>query len=312
MTARVSIIPTYHRPDDVENALRSLIRQTRRPDEILVIDDGELPTPPLESECRAAGIAYRYARKDKPGLTESRELGVSMADGNLIGFFDDDVILEPDCLRHMVEPFEADARGRLGAVGANITNYPPVRMRDRIRRLLESLFLISGFRQGRAWGSSFCVDFYQPFPERPERAPVDFLPGGAVLYRREVFEHCRFTPGYRAVAFGEDKDFTFQVGEHFQMQVASGARLAHLASPAMRPDKERAGRMFILGRYLNFRRFFDRGLWSRVLFLYSLGGYTLLRLGALLVFPNRGKARLLRGVFSAYRDMLLGRVPRLF
>jgi len=90
------IIPTYNRPDDLEKCVESIIIQTVRPDELIIVDDGDLQKQPLQQSCEEAGIGYIYFRKDKPGLTASRNAGIKLAGGDIVFFFDDDVVLFPD------------------------------------------------------------------------------------------------------------------------------------------------------------------------------------------------------------------------
>ena len=88
------IIPTYNRPKLIKDCIESILVQTRLPDELIVVDDGDLDEIPLEFQCIQAGIALRYIKKDVPGLTESRNAGVRIATGDIIFFLDDDVILD--------------------------------------------------------------------------------------------------------------------------------------------------------------------------------------------------------------------------
>ncbi len=80
------IIPTYHRPKELSDCLRSILAQTVRPDEVLVIDDGKLESWPLDREFQEAGIAYQGFRKEVPGLTASRNLGTREATGDIVFF----------------------------------------------------------------------------------------------------------------------------------------------------------------------------------------------------------------------------------
>ena len=60
MLKSTAIIPTYNRPAELRNCINSLLEQTVKPDELIVIDDGNLFELPLEKECKNAGIRYVY------------------------------------------------------------------------------------------------------------------------------------------------------------------------------------------------------------------------------------------------------------
>ena len=87
------IIPTYNRPEDLKNCIRSILNQSVKPDEVIVIDDGNLPEFPLLKECKDTGIHCIFHKKNIPGLTASRNAGVKLSTGDIIFFLDDDVEL---------------------------------------------------------------------------------------------------------------------------------------------------------------------------------------------------------------------------
>ncbi len=121
---RVSvIIPTYHRPAELTMALRSILAQSRMPDELIVVDDGDLPELPLRAELETTGLVCRFLRKDKPGLTESRNLGIARSRGDVILFVDDDVELLPDYVQQVAAVYERDVGGEIDGVGGVILNH---------------------------------------------------------------------------------------------------------------------------------------------------------------------------------------------
>lgn len=308
MTTVTLIIPTYHRPDDLENCLRSVLEQTRLPEELIVVDDGELEAVPLWDELSTAGVHCEYVRKNTPGLTESRNLGVSMATGEVIFFLDDDVILEPDYLEQIMAVYEADAQGQVGGVGGAITNKPKLTPLRALRRLWNIPFLVCGWREGRVLPSGFGTDFgTTPFPLRTV-SEVDFLDGGVCSFRREVFDELSFTDAYRRYAFGEDKDFTYRVSRRWKLMYTPLARLVHLESSTMRPDMRTWGRKFVMGRWLFFRDYLRRGPLSTCLFGWALLGYGLDRLIIAAIKRSPEEWRRVRGILDAAGLLLRGRL----
>ena len=236
------IVPTYNRPRELRVCLRSLLRQTVLPNEILVVDDGELEGIPWQNRIEAAGIRCLHIRKEVPGLTESRNIGVEKSTGDIILFFDDDVRLLPDYIERVLEVYERDPNGQVGGVGGFVVNTKRMTLPRLFRYALDLGFGISGLREGRVLRSGFCTDFGEtPFP-LTDRATVEFLPGAAFSFRREVFEHYAFRPGFRDVALGEDKDFTVRVGRRYRLVLQPAARIFHYESGRMRPEKREWGR----------------------------------------------------------------------
>ena len=91
------IVPAYQVEKDIERCLDSIINQTYKNLEILVIDDG--------SKDSSGDIADTYAVKDSrirvihkknEGLPQARKTGVENATGEYIGFVDADDWIEPD------------------------------------------------------------------------------------------------------------------------------------------------------------------------------------------------------------------------
>ncbi|XPV75086.1 MAG: glycosyltransferase family 2 protein [Desulfovibrio sp.] len=308
MLTSTIIIPTYNRPGDLNNCVASLLAQTRLPEEVVVVDDGDLPGFPLEAECRAAGIRCVYMQKDVPGLTESRNVGVSLATQEIIFFLDDDVVLEPEYVAEILRVYEQDKSGRIGGVGGVMANKKPLGVLQKIRRVVNILFFVSGWREGRVLPSGFCSDFgTTPFPLSGE-AEVDFLDGGVCSYRHEVFDHFSFTDHYRKYGFGEDKDFSYSVSRRYTLVLTPLARLDHLESAVMRPDLRTWGRKFIMGRYLFFRKYVYTGWWSLLFFGWAVFGYTLDRLTIALLMRSGSEWDRVCGIGDAVRLIFKGGV----
>ncbi len=81
------IIPTYNRPKELRECLSSIIDQIRRPDEVIVLDDGNLDEMPLKGDLEQKGVQCYFVKKIQKGLTRSRNLGVRMAKGDIIFFW---------------------------------------------------------------------------------------------------------------------------------------------------------------------------------------------------------------------------------
>lgn len=106
MNCKISVtvvIPAYCAAKTIGRAVESVLRQTRRPEEILVIDDGSPDDLP------SALAAYRrevtLLRKPNGGAGSARNMGIDRAQGNLIAFLDADDYWEPEKLERQVDVF---------------------------------------------------------------------------------------------------------------------------------------------------------------------------------------------------------------
>lgn len=95
------IIPTYHRPEGLRAALNSVIAQSRRPDEIIVVDNS------AEATARAVIDAYdldelKYVHEARPGVAHARNSALAATKARYIAFLDDDEIASPHWLAALV------------------------------------------------------------------------------------------------------------------------------------------------------------------------------------------------------------------
>lgn len=105
------IIPTYNRANLIEDTLKSVISQTHKDWEIIVVDDGstdntaEVIKPFLENP----RIKYAYRPKErKGGGNAARNYGYELSRGKYVKWLDSDDLLLPDCLEKQFLAIEQD------------------------------------------------------------------------------------------------------------------------------------------------------------------------------------------------------------
>lgn len=89
------IVPFYNGHKYIESTLRSILSQTIKPVEVIVIDD-ESPAPPLLSEEMTQQLTI--VRRPNQGASASRNFGAAMAKGRWVAFCDQDDIWLPSKL----------------------------------------------------------------------------------------------------------------------------------------------------------------------------------------------------------------------
>lgn len=103
---RVSVlVPTFNRAHYIAECLDSLLAQTMPALEIIVIDDGS--EDDTAEVLTRYGQRIRYVRKDNGGKPTAVNLGLSMAQGELIWIFDDDDVALPDAIVNRVAALQA-------------------------------------------------------------------------------------------------------------------------------------------------------------------------------------------------------------
>ena len=91
------ILPVYNVADYIDQCLESVVSQTYRNLEILLINDGS--TDGSAEKCRqwaARDPRIVFIDKENEGVAKTRNLGIDLAEGEAIGFVDPDDWLEPD------------------------------------------------------------------------------------------------------------------------------------------------------------------------------------------------------------------------
>lgn len=105
-TPQVSvIIPTYNRAEVTVRAVLSVMAQTYRDYEILVVDDGSLDL----TEQKMRWLPVRYFRQKHRGAATARNLGIEESRGKYIAFLDSDDTFLPSKLEKQVAAMEANS-----------------------------------------------------------------------------------------------------------------------------------------------------------------------------------------------------------
>jgi len=110
------IIPCLKRPDWLKKTLTSVLGQTTREMEIIVVFQSEEDDQELKKWCVSEGVIYIYSPIFS--TPRSRNIGVDRASGDICVFFDDDVELQPGCLEAHLNAY---AEGVVGVSGRVIT-----------------------------------------------------------------------------------------------------------------------------------------------------------------------------------------------
>jgi glycosyltransferase involved in cell wall biosynthesis len=118
MTPLVSVIvPAFNAGRYIDATLASILAQGYAPLEIIVVDDGSTDDTP--ARVRAYGSRVRYYRQNNSGgCSKPRNLGIDVARGDVLSFFDsDDLMCAGRVARHV------DFLGRHPDVGLVFSNY---------------------------------------------------------------------------------------------------------------------------------------------------------------------------------------------
>lgn len=101
------VVATYRRDDSLKSAVESLLNQTYKDVEIIIVDDNadkdwNFKVNMLVSEFQDKNIVYIQNKKNK-GSAETRNIGIKAATGEYVTFLDDDDIYLHNKIKNQVE-----------------------------------------------------------------------------------------------------------------------------------------------------------------------------------------------------------------
>lgn len=265
------IICTRNRSDDLQRMLLSLQAQTVQPTELLIIDSSSLPLNNQkqfaqyfnEKQWPQTHLYYEYT---KPGLTLQRNSGLQHATGDVVYFFDDDVVLEPDYLAQMQTVFEQFPAygGGMGSI-INIDHY-----RANINRLFRMVFLLPrDYASGFFTWSGLPTHAYglQKFKR------VEVLGGCCMAYRKTAINSEQFDEKLFAYGYMEDCDFSRRIAYKYPLFYNPAARLCHYNSPISRDAVTANRAMFVHNySYLFFKNVYPRNKIKILAYCWSMIG----------------------------------------
>ena len=99
-------IPAYNAEHYLREAVDSVLAQTCKPWEIIVVNDGS--TDRTEEIALSYGDKIRYIRQENQGLAGARNTAIREATGDWVAFFDSDDVMMPDKLCLQTAAIEAN------------------------------------------------------------------------------------------------------------------------------------------------------------------------------------------------------------
>jgi glycosyltransferase involved in cell wall biosynthesis len=184
------IIPVYNRPDEVDELLDSLTRQSYTNFEVLIIEDGST------ERCESAVEKYRnkldiaYYFKENSGQGFSRNYGYERAKGDYFIVFDSDCLIPEHYFEAVEKQLNADYLDAFGGPDKADTSFTITQ--KAINQSMTSIFTTGGIRGRKQHAGTY--------------HPRSFNMG----ISRQVFDQ---TGGYNLAKKGEDIDFSIRIIE---------------------------------------------------------------------------------------------------
>jgi glycosyltransferase involved in cell wall biosynthesis len=200
------IIPVYNRPNEIEELLGSLTKQTYSKNfEVVVVEDGSSLKADEIVQSFSKKLNIQYFFKENSGAGASRNFGMTKATGNYFIIFDSDCIIPPHYLEEIEKQLTQNFTDAFG--GADAAHESFTKIQKAINYSMTSFFTTGGIR-----GSKKAVDKFQP---RSFNFGIS----------KKAFET---TGGFSKMKIGEDIDLTFRLWENkFETQFIENGFVYH-------------------------------------------------------------------------------------
>ncbi len=200
------IIPVYNRPNEIDELLQSLTKQTYSDSfEVVIVEDGSAQKSNAIIENYRDRLQIKYLSKPNTGAGLSRNFGMSNASGNYYLILDSDVLLPPTYLETVSQQLQTNYTDAFGGPDAAHSSFS--KLQKAINYSMTSLLTTGGLRGNKKAKAKF-----QPRSFNMGISKNAFLA----------------TKGFSERKIGEDIDLSFRLWENgFETQFISEAFVFH-------------------------------------------------------------------------------------
>ena len=300
------IIPTKNRMEDIKRCLESISAQTLLPDELVVVDSSDTKElePKIKRIVNREKIKIRYIHTSTSGSSHQRNIGIEVASGDIIFFFDDDVVLDKKFMKETIDIFDRDLEKKIGAVTGKMVKQNG---RDDFVKSFKSFFLQifnAIFLNYRYGNGKFQPSGFPTFVRSNNFKEVEFLYGAAMALRSEVLTEIKFDESRLGYYFGEDDEFAYRVSRKYKIIYNPHAKFIHNASSSERLNQYARMKMEIENFYFFYRKNLPKTMKSKFAFWWSIVG--LFIMSAVVMIVKRDSSGF-KGLMAGFINIIRGR-----
>src|SRR3712207_3950131 len=182
------IVPVFNRPDEVDELLESLLTQSVKDFEVIVVEDGSTVSCQSVCEKYSDRLDLKYYYKQNSGPGQSRNYGAERAAGEYLIVLDSDVVLPQDYFKEVDAELRREPADAFGGPDSAHDSFTDVQ--QAISYSMTSFFTTGGIRGGKKKLDKFY--------------PRSFNMG----IRRDTYMSLG---GFSKMRFGEDIDFSIRI-----------------------------------------------------------------------------------------------------
>lgn len=187
------VIPTYNTAKYIGYTLDSVLNQTYKDFEIIVVNDGSTDNTIEVLKPYTEQIRYIYQKNG--GRSKARNTGIQAANGKYIAFLDSDDLWTPAKLERQVEIMEENKE-------IDFLFGDKQRFADDGKIIISSMFREKGYDESFFGDALFVREAYQKLLQS------NFIPTGTVILKKECFDR---TGLFDKAIYAEDWEFWLRV-----------------------------------------------------------------------------------------------------
>ena len=316
-----AVVPTRNRPASLRRLLDSLARQTRLPNETVIVEASDRPEDEGELRRSYPSLTIRVMLSP-PSLCKQRNLGIRSATGEFILLADDDIEFPPSYLASILEyasehPADGAVSGTLqepSPDGPTVPDQAPLRPARLLWSFMFQTSVWGSFAEVRkyAWLNPI-IRFFERrkntftlagWPLLTEARPPAFRTAiyglGAAMVRRSWLLNAPYDERLDTSGIGDNFGVAIQLPGERPIVVLTGVSYLHHRSPEERVPRARAYALRLLALDLFLSQSQKFHVIHRILLRWSL-------LGSALGFAITGSPRMAAAALSVLLRMSLGR-----
>jgi GT2 family glycosyltransferase len=247
-TCAIGIV-TYKRPDMLMECLQAVVNQTRPPQMIAIADaspDADLTEERIQKEFPTIAKQFTFIFLKTPaGIPIQRNAILDAIDQDVILFIDDDSLLNPDFVEHLLPIYEADINKEVGGVegvaieGSQLVKESASKNVNSRRVSIHEAIL---WCRAKYLGPFFPKETFIPIHPIPEKLKLfhvtarSHLYGCIMSYRVPIAKKNRFNENLKKYAFMEDFEFSYRVNKTHALLQCDDCKAQHLKHLGGRMD----------------------------------------------------------------------------
>jgi len=289
------IIPTFNRPNDLQKCLISVVNSTRKPDEVIIVDDaGRYDLTDIVKEILEDKIEYKIIINAKNvGHSTSRNIGIKNSKGDLIFFLDDDCEVLPDYFLEIEKIYLNDDEGKIGGVEGIILD-DNNNSNNKKNQFFEKFFMLTHYSDK----SDMQLSGFETRSIIYDKIIRVNILMGAASFRKSIYNEFQYNNDFPGWSW-DDMEFSYRVSKKYELVRTPFAKMYHHHTSVSRESQFQRQSKMIWMHFITWNTCIKTKFLSIAAFIWSDIGYSIKT-----IWDYNFKFQVILGLFSGHIDLL--------